>query len=121
MAERKEKGHICFLNYKQPGTVFNYILNQLITPKISCSDAQTFPPKHKTITMKQHVWFRNVLLVLKQTSACRRREQDRALFVFCLFTFLFSIYLFLSFHADYFNVTMSQNNINSSTAHYTDN
>ncbi|MEQ2282083.1 hypothetical protein AMECASPLE_036860 [Ameca splendens] len=44
-ADRKEKGQITFLNYTQADVLSN-ILTQPITHKISCLEAQTFPPKH---------------------------------------------------------------------------
>ncbi|MEQ2249379.1 hypothetical protein ILYODFUR_028575 [Ilyodon furcidens] len=43
------------------------------------------------------------------------KKKLKALFVF-LFCFCFSFNYFLSFQADYFNVTLSHSNVNSSTA-----
>ncbi|KAK5620833.1 hypothetical protein CRENBAI_018011 [Crenichthys baileyi] len=54
------------------GAVFNNILNELITHKISCSDTQTFPPQH---TKQYH--HETACLVRKFIGVCRRREQAR--------------------------------------------
>ncbi|MEQ2296150.1 hypothetical protein AMECASPLE_022060 [Ameca splendens] len=57
------------------GTVFNEILNLMITYQISCSDTNIFPRTQNNTTTKQRVWFGNLLMVLKETSVFRRREQ----------------------------------------------
>ncbi|MEQ2258287.1 hypothetical protein XENORESO_014711 [Xenotaenia resolanae] len=79
-ARRLNKGqHVSFLNNMQAGhVVFHNILNQLITHKISCADAQTFTQNiQNNTTMKQCDWYGNLLMVHK-TSVCRRREQTES-------------------------------------------